>query len=232
MLSGGNQQKIVLARALYREPTVLLPHDGTRGVDVGTKADIFALVAGLAAKGTSVVFCSSDLSALAHFCDRVYVMAEGRVRGRLDAAGGELSEESILRLALTPGADDGRARPRARPVRGRHPRRRDGGHRLRAGRRTRLDRPRPGRRDRPRPAQRPPGGPGRDAAVHRDPGGLDDLQRHRADSLLPLFNLEPASLSIAYGVVILVGVRVTTTRGTGRGRGRRAHRAEKSAAAG
>ncbi|MFC5947803.1 hypothetical protein ACFQH9_05895 [Pseudonocardia lutea] len=144
MLSGGNPQKIVLARALYREPTVLLPHDGTRGVDVGTKADIFALVAGLAAKGTSVVFCSSDLSALAHFCDRVYVMAEGRVRGRLDAAGGELSEESILRLALTPGADDGRARPRARPVRGRHPRRRDGGHRLRAGRRTRLDRPRPG----------------------------------------------------------------------------------------
>ncbi|MCE0764759.1 sugar ABC transporter ATP-binding protein [Pseudonocardia kujensis] len=106
MLSGGNQQKVVLARALYREPTVLLLHDCTRGVDVGTKADIFALVAGLAAKGTGVVFYSSDLSELAHFCDRVYVMAEGRVRGRLDAAGGELSEESILRLALTHRADD------------------------------------------------------------------------------------------------------------------------------
>ncbi|MGI5127985.1 sugar ABC transporter ATP-binding protein [Pseudonocardia sp. CA-107938] len=100
-LSGGNQQKVVLARALYREPAVLLLHDCTRGVDVGTKAEIFRLVSELAAQGTSVVFFSSDLGELAHFCDRVVVMAEGRVRGCLDAQRGELSEEAILRLALT-----------------------------------------------------------------------------------------------------------------------------------
>jgi ABC-type sugar transport system ATPase subunit len=97
-LSGGNQQKVVLAKALLDEPRVLLLHDCTRGVDVGTKAEIFELMTDLAAKGTAVLFYSSDLSELVHLCDRVAVMVEGRVRGVLDRD--ELSEDSILRIAV------------------------------------------------------------------------------------------------------------------------------------
>jgi ABC-type sugar transport system ATPase subunit len=98
-LSGGNQQKVVLAKALLTRPRVLLLHDCTRGVDVGTKADIFALIADLAAAGTSIVFYSSDLSELAHVCHRVLVMAEGRSRGVIDLP--DLSEAEILRLSLS-----------------------------------------------------------------------------------------------------------------------------------
>jgi ABC-type sugar transport system ATPase subunit len=103
-MSGGNQQKVVLAKALLDDPKVLLLHDCTRGVDVGTKADIFELVAQLAAKGTAILFYSSDLSELVHLCDRVAVMVEGRVRGVL--AREELSEDAILRLAVGQGEDD------------------------------------------------------------------------------------------------------------------------------
>jgi len=97
-MSGGNQQKVVLAKALVDEPRVLLLHDCTRGVDVGTKADIFELMADLAARGTAIVFYSSELSELVHLCDRVAVMVEGSVRGVLDRA--QLSEDAILRLAV------------------------------------------------------------------------------------------------------------------------------------
>jgi ABC-type sugar transport system ATPase subunit len=97
-LSGGNQQKVVLAKALVDEPDVLLLHDCTRGVDVGTKAEIFALMAQLAAAGTAIVFYSSDLSELVHMCDRVVVMVEGMARGVLERS--ELSEGAILRLAV------------------------------------------------------------------------------------------------------------------------------------
>ena len=97
-LSGGNQQKVVLGKALLARPSLLLLHDCTRGVDVGTKADIFALIAELADAGVAVVFYSSDLSELVHVCDRVAVMAEGRIVG--EVAGDELSEQAILRLAV------------------------------------------------------------------------------------------------------------------------------------
>lgn len=97
-LSGGNQQKVVLAKALMSLPRVLLLHDCTRGVDVGTKAEIFRLMARLAAEGTTIVFYSSDLSELAHVCHRVLVMAEGRQRGIIQ--GSDLSESAILRLSV------------------------------------------------------------------------------------------------------------------------------------
>jgi ABC-type sugar transport system ATPase subunit len=106
-MSGGNQQKVVLAKALLGEPRVLLLHDCTRGVDVGTKADIFELVAALAAQGTAILFYSSDLTELVRFCDRVAVVVEGRVRGVLDADA--LSEDAILRLAVGSVRDEGRA---------------------------------------------------------------------------------------------------------------------------
>jgi ABC-type sugar transport system ATPase subunit len=97
-LSGGNQQKVVLAKALVGEPTVLLLYDCTRGVDVGTKAEIFTLMAQLAAAGTTILFYSSDLSELVHMCHRVVVVVEGTVRGEL--AREDLSEQSILRVAV------------------------------------------------------------------------------------------------------------------------------------
>lgn len=97
-LSGGNQQKVVLAKALLNSPKLLLLHDCTRGVDVGTKAEIFELVARLAASGTAVLFYSSDLSELVNLCDRVAVLVEGRIAGVVERD--QRSEEAILRLAL------------------------------------------------------------------------------------------------------------------------------------
>lgn len=97
-MSGGNQQKVVLGKAVLSRPSVLLLHDCTRGVDVGTKASIFALMAELARDGTAILFYSSDLSELVHMCHRVAVLAEGRVVGQIDRA--QLSEDAILRLAV------------------------------------------------------------------------------------------------------------------------------------
>lgn len=97
-LSGGNQQKVVLAKAIQTNPTVLLLHDCTRGVDVGTKSEIFSLMSDLAARGTAIIFYSSDLSELAHLCDRVVVMAEGRLNGVLEHD--QISEASILELSM------------------------------------------------------------------------------------------------------------------------------------
>ena len=97
-MSGGNQQKVVLAKVLLDEPKVLLLHDCTRGVDVGTKADIFELMARLAASGTAILFYSSDLSELVHICDRVAVIAEGRLGAVIPRD--ELSEDAILRVAV------------------------------------------------------------------------------------------------------------------------------------
>jgi ribose transport system ATP-binding protein len=104
-MSGGNQQKVVLAKALLAEPRVLLLYDCTRGVDVGTKADIFELMAALAAQGTAILFYSSDLSELVHLCDRVAVMVEGSVRDVLERE--QLSEDAILRVAV--GRDEHRS---------------------------------------------------------------------------------------------------------------------------
>jgi ABC-type sugar transport system ATPase subunit len=97
-MSGGNQQKVVLAKVLLGEPAVLLLHDCTRGVDVGTKADIFELMARLAATGTAILFYSSDLSELVHICDRVAVIADGQLGAVIPRD--ELTEDAILRVAV------------------------------------------------------------------------------------------------------------------------------------
>jgi ABC-type sugar transport system ATPase subunit len=104
-MSGGNQQKVVLAKAILDRPKVLLLHDCTRGVDVGTKADVFALMADLARQGTTILFYSSDLSELVHMCHRVAVIVEGKVAGLI--AREDLSEDAILRLAVGQGAEAG-----------------------------------------------------------------------------------------------------------------------------
>jgi ribose transport system ATP-binding protein len=97
-LSGGNQQKVVLARWLLHSSRVLLLDEPTRGVDVGAKADVYEVIAGLAARGLAIVMVSSELAELVGFCDRILVMREGALVGEL--AGESATEEAILRHAL------------------------------------------------------------------------------------------------------------------------------------
>jgi ribose transport system ATP-binding protein len=99
VLSGGNQQKVVLGRTLLTRPRLLLLADCTRGVDVGTKAQIHELISKLAADGVSVLLYASDLSEVSHLCHRVAVMSEGAVVGTIPQE--SLSEESILRMAIS-----------------------------------------------------------------------------------------------------------------------------------
>lgn len=96
-LSGGNQQKAIIARWLSIAPKVLLLDEPTRGVDVGAKAEIYEIIEGLAKEGFSVVVVSSELPEIMTLSDRVYVMYEGRVTGEL--AGDEISQESIMTYA-------------------------------------------------------------------------------------------------------------------------------------
>ncbi|WP_238439538.1 sugar ABC transporter ATP-binding protein [Microbacterium sp. JZ31] len=93
-LSGGNQQKVVLAKILARGPKVLLMDEPTRGIDVGTKAEIYRLIRELAADGMAVVAVSSELPELIGLSDRILVMHEGRVSGEVDAA--TATDEQIL----------------------------------------------------------------------------------------------------------------------------------------
>jgi ABC-type sugar transport system ATPase subunit len=97
-LSGGNQQKVVLAKWLRRRPRVLLLDEPTRGVDVGAKTEIYAIVRRLAAEGMAVVFASSELPEVIGLAHRVLVCRGGRVAGEL--SGGEMDEERIMHLAL------------------------------------------------------------------------------------------------------------------------------------
>ena len=80
-LSGGNQQKVVLAKWLALGPKVLIVDEPTRGIDVGAKAEIYRLLRGLAREGVSIVMISSDMEEILHLSDRVAVMHEGRVTG-------------------------------------------------------------------------------------------------------------------------------------------------------
>jgi ABC-type sugar transport system ATPase subunit len=97
-LSGGNQQKTVLARWLARQPRVLILDEPTRGVDVGAKAEIYAIIDRLASDGVALLVISSDLPEVLGIADRVLVMQGGRITGALAHA--EATEERILRLAI------------------------------------------------------------------------------------------------------------------------------------
>ena len=96
-LSGGNQQKVVLAKWLAMRPRVLLLDEPTRGIDVGAKAEIYDLVHRLAGEGLAVLFVSSEMEEVLSLSDRALVMHEGRLAGELGR--GELSEENVMRLA-------------------------------------------------------------------------------------------------------------------------------------
>jgi ribose transport system ATP-binding protein len=97
-LSGGNQQKVALARVLHQDADVLLLDEPTRGIDVGTKSEIYKLMAALAAEGKAIIFVSSYFTELLAVCDRVGVMARGRLREVRPAD--EWTNASILSGAL------------------------------------------------------------------------------------------------------------------------------------
>ena len=97
-LSGGNQQKVVLAKWLALAPNVLIVDEPTRGIDVGGKAEIHRLLRALAREGVSIVMVSSDMEEVLHLSDRVVVMHEGRVTGVLERA--DCSEQRIMALAV------------------------------------------------------------------------------------------------------------------------------------
>jgi ABC-type sugar transport system ATPase subunit len=109
LFSGGNQQKVLLAKWLRNDPRILLLDEPTQGVDVGAKAGILELIAAAAAGGTGVLICSSDDRELASVCDRVLVMRDGRLVA--DASGDELNEAMLVAAGLGSSASRGEFEP-------------------------------------------------------------------------------------------------------------------------
>jgi ribose transport system ATP-binding protein len=97
-LSGGNQQKVVIAKWLIRQPRILLLSDPTRGIDVGTKQEIYQLLRRLADEGAAILFYSTDYDELIGCCDRVLVLYEGRIKKEL--VGPEITEQNLIASAL------------------------------------------------------------------------------------------------------------------------------------
>ena len=97
-LSGGNQQKVVLAKWLAMQPRVLIFDEPTRGIDVGAKGEIYALMRDLADRGVAIIMISSDMEEVIGVSDRILVMHEGAISGHLDR--NDFSEHNILRLAV------------------------------------------------------------------------------------------------------------------------------------
>jgi len=105
-LSGGNQQKVMLARCLMRSPSILLLDEPTRGVDVGAKQEIHRILRDLKAAGVSIIFTSSEIEETRALADRILVLSGGRISAQL--ALGDASEEALFAAACshleTPGA--------------------------------------------------------------------------------------------------------------------------------
>ena len=97
-LSGGNQQKVVLAKWLMTEPDIILLNDPTRGIDVGTKQELYRLMRELADQGAAILFYSTDYDELIGCCDRVAIMYDGRIVRELE--GDELTETNIIASSL------------------------------------------------------------------------------------------------------------------------------------
>ncbi|MBZ9676938.1 sugar ABC transporter ATP-binding protein [Mesorhizobium sp. ES1-1] len=100
-LSGGNQQKLLLAKVLLTDPSVVIIDEPTRGIDIANKAQIYAFIQGLVAKGKACIVISSEMQELIGICDRILVMREGRVTGEVS---GETMTESNVALLATSGA--------------------------------------------------------------------------------------------------------------------------------
>jgi ABC-type sugar transport system ATPase subunit len=96
-LSGGNQQKVVLAKWLLSEPDIIIMDEPTRGIDVGSKIEIYKIINQLAAAGKAVIVISSELNEIIGLCNRVIVMYEGRITGELE--GKNIEQETIMAYA-------------------------------------------------------------------------------------------------------------------------------------
>lgn len=106
-LSGGNQQKVLLAKWMFTEPDILILDEPTRGIDVGAKYEIYCIINQLAAEGKSVILISSELPEVLGMSDRIYIMNEGRIVGELDA--GEATQEAVMaRILLEKGEPHGK----------------------------------------------------------------------------------------------------------------------------
>jgi ABC-type sugar transport system ATPase subunit len=97
-LSGGNQQKVVLAKWLLHDCRIYIFDEPTRGVDVGAKSEIYRLMEELARRGAGIIMISSDMPEVLHMSDRILVVREGQIAGELRRD--EATQESILRLAV------------------------------------------------------------------------------------------------------------------------------------
>ena len=96
-LSGGNQQKVIIARWLLKDSDIFIFDEPTRGIDIGAKSEMYTLMEELAAQGKAVIMISSELAEIQRLSDRVIVMCEGRITAELDIA--EASQETIMKYA-------------------------------------------------------------------------------------------------------------------------------------
>ena len=102
-LSGGNQQKVLLAKWMFAAPDILILDEPTRGIDVGAKYDIYGIINQLVEEGKSVVMISSEMPELLGMCDRIYVMNEGKIVGEFDVA--DATQEKIMAAILNDGKE-------------------------------------------------------------------------------------------------------------------------------
>ena len=99
LLSGGNQQKVVLAKWLAVDSDIMIFDEPTRGIDVGAKAEIYRLMCQQAQKGKAVIMISSDMPELIGICDRIYAMRDGTISGEI--ARENFSQEAIMDMAVS-----------------------------------------------------------------------------------------------------------------------------------
>ena len=97
-LSGGNQQKVLLARWLLCEPKVMILDEPTRGIDVGAKFEIYKLMTDIVKQGKTIIMVSSEMPELIGMCDRIYVMSQGYITGCIDKE--SFHQETIMRYAM------------------------------------------------------------------------------------------------------------------------------------
>ena len=102
-LSGGNQQKVLLAKWMFADPDILILDEPTRGIDVGAKYEIYCIMNQLASEGKTVIMISSEMPELLGMCDRLYIMNEGRIVGEMNAE--EATQESIMSCILQSESD-------------------------------------------------------------------------------------------------------------------------------
>jgi ribose transport system ATP-binding protein len=112
-LSGGNQQKVVIAKWLMSSPSIFIMDEPTRGIDVGAKYEIYSIINDLAAKDGAVLFISSELEELIMMCDRLLVMSRGEIVGEFERAA--FDKEQILRSAFREGSEIQHGEPSTSP---------------------------------------------------------------------------------------------------------------------